>query len=150
LIGLSSSLSLPFISIALFTTIHCARNLLCDFVIKKTKSAGGQPEYNKSFFAREAEPLSVELVEAFDNGDLELYDLVAEAPDATTTADMETWLDTAEVAYAAATRATTSSSRKSNTSDSSGDDDSSDDSPPTKKSNAQDMLSRLKNKTNKS
>lgn len=115
-----------------------------DFIIKKTKNAGGQPAYDKSFFAKNEEPLGDEVCEAFESGELKLYNLFDEIPDATTTADMDEWLDkTIELDNKASRRSTSSRSSKDDDDDNSSSDE---DETPNKKSSASSLLNRLKNK----
>jgi len=117
-----------------------------DFIIKKTKNSGGQAAYDKSFFAKKEEPLGDEIFEAFESGELKLYNLFDETPTATTTADMDEWLDKTIALDNKASRRSTSS-RSSNDDDSdSGEDDNKDDDSTPKKSSASSLLDRLKNK----
>jgi len=122
-----------------------------DFIIKRTIGSNGYPAYDKSYFARKEEPLSDEIFEAFDSGELVLFDLFAESPDVTTTEDMDKWLDKAIEVDTKASRRSTSRSDDSSSGDAddSSDGDSSneaDGSPEKKKSSASSLLNRLKNK----
>lgn len=120
----------------------------CDFVIKRTKNSGGQAAYDKSFFVKKEEPLDDDIIDAFDSGELVLFDLAKEIPKATTTEDMDEWLDKAiEMDNKAARRSTKQkgSSAGSDESEEAGNDEGEDDDAP-KKTSASALLDRLKNK----
>ena len=123
-----------------------------DFIIKRTVGKNGRASYDKSYFAKSEDPLNDEILDAFESGDLVLFDLFAEAPDATTTEDMDKWLTHAlNVDEKAARRSTRSSSKDDDKDggdgdkDDSGSDDDKEESTP-KKTSASALLNRLKNK----
>lgn len=64
-----------------------------ELILKKTKNSGGYAAYDKSYFDMKSEPLSDEIIEMFDSGELELFDLSEELPAATTTEDVDEWMD---------------------------------------------------------
>ena len=113
-----------------------------DFIIKKTKNSGGRPAYDKSFFAKKEEPLGDEVFEAFESGELKLFNLFDEIPAATTTEEMDEWLDKTIALDKKASRRSTSSGKDD---DDNSSDDSDEDATP-KKSSASSLLNRLKNK----
>ena len=116
-----------------------------DFVIKKTKNSGGQPAYDKSYFVKNEEPLDDAIIDAFDSGELQLYDLSEVIPKATTTEEMDEWLDKAIEKDNKVARRTTKTSNDSSDKDDDKDDDSSDDDKP-KKTSAGSLIDRLKAK----
>jgi len=124
-----------------------------DFVIKKTKNQGGYADYSKSYFVKTVEPLDDEILDAFDNGEMSLYDLSEELPAPTTTEEVAAWLEkTEEIVSKAGNR----SSRVSNDEDdeddtpkeeSSEDEDKEEPSSKSKPKSAKDLMSRLKKKS---
>lgn len=121
----------------------------CDFIIKQTKNSGGRAAYDKSFFAKIEEPLADGIMDAFDSGELELFDLSKEIPDATTTDEMGEWLDDALAKQKKAARTSSESGSSDSGSDDDDDDDGDNEVTPSKKSSASALLAKLKNKDNK-
>jgi hypothetical protein len=126
-----------------------------DFVIKKTKNSGGFASYDKSYFMKEVEPLDDEILDAFDSGEMNLFDLSKELPAPATTEDVEEWLEkTIETV-------TKANSRQNRTNHDDGVDDDVDDqkyddeqkddeageNKPPKKTSAKSLMDRLKKKS---
>lgn len=131
-----------------------------DFIIKKTKNKGNRAEYGKSYFANSVEPLDDDILDAFDNGEMNLYDLSEELPAATTSEEMEEWLEkTIKIVDKNSKRGNRSGSDNDSDDDSDNDsdndsaddpdDDSDNDSTTVKKTSASDLMNRLKNKKKK-
>ena len=66
-----------------------------DLIIKKSKGKNGYDNYNKSYFETEATPRDDEVLEAFENGELTLFDLSEELPPKASTEEAEEWLEDA-------------------------------------------------------
>lgn len=115
-----------------------------DFIIKNVKGKNGYNNYDRSYFAKKEDPLSDEIIDAFDNGDLELFDLVAETPNATTSDDMTEWLDNAIAVESKTSRPSTTGA--SDDDESVNDSDDKGEETSTKKSSASSLLERLKKK----
>ncbi len=65
-----------------------------DFVIKRAIGKNKQPHYKNSFFKPNGGySIPQEFIDSFDAGNSYLYDMTKEVPAATTTADMQEWLD---------------------------------------------------------
>lgn len=123
-----------------------------DFVIKKTENNGGYAEYSKSYFDRDKNPLPDEILEAFESGEYVLHDLSKEAPEPSTTEQVEEWLEKAEEKDAKKKKrgnASSGSSKRSQRNDDDGDkdekeDNGEDDSGGTSKTSASSLMDRLK------
>ena len=70
-----------------------------NFVIKKAIGKNGYANYDNSFYnANSKEDIPQEFHDSYNSDQSYIYDITKEAPPATTTAEMQEWLDVAEVA----------------------------------------------------
>lgn len=125
-----------------------------DFVIKKTVGKNGYAGYGKSYFNTSEEPLSDDVLDMFEDGSLKLFDLSEELPEASSTDDVEEWLDkTIEIDEKAnRRRGAGKKSTRTKSDDDDHDDDEDDDKPEksekksTKKVSGSALLNKLKKK----
>lgn len=117
-----------------------------NFVIKKTKNAGGQAEYKKSFYNFNDDSFPEEIIEHIESGKSYLYDLSTVTPDPTTTVEVTEWFEKA-MAMDNTTAHTTDSGATPDTAAT--PDNSSAATTPTSsaKTGSSDLASRLKNRT---
>jgi len=118
-----------------------------DFYIKKVKGSNGYNNYDKSYFAKNEDPLEDTIIDEFESGELKLYDFAEIVPEETTSEQMSEWLDHAiEVDKKASRTRTTTSSRQSDDEASVNDSDKSGETSSPKKSSARGLLDSLKKK----
>lgn len=66
-----------------------------DFVIKKEEKSG-RANYKSSYFGRDEEPFTDEMLEEFGKEGMMLYDLMAELPETPSLQDVNEWLEKAQ------------------------------------------------------
>ena len=120
-----------------------------DLILKKTENSGGYSQYDKSYFDMKTNPLSDEIITAFEEGTLKLFNLSEELPAPTTTEEVEEWMDkTLEIVEKHDRRKDASLSQSSSQSSSSHQSDVNTgvdkDTSTATKTTASDLLNRLK------